>query len=126
MFSIFPVIYIFGCFVSVVSFRFGRFVSTFRLLVHATFYKYRHFTSISILQTSTFYKHQHFTNINILQTSTFYKHQHFTNINITNINISNINIANINIASINIHHFKDQKFVVVEVFQYSLLRALKF
>jgi hypothetical protein len=52
MFSIFPVIYIFGRFVSVVSFRsfrfgrfvsfrsfrpfrFGRFVSTFRLLVHA-------------------------------------------------------------------------------------------
>jgi hypothetical protein len=49
MFSIFPVIYIFGCFVfgrfvSVVSFRsfrwfrpfrFGRFVSTFRLLGHA-------------------------------------------------------------------------------------------
>jgi hypothetical protein len=30
-----------------------------------------------------------------------------------------------NIASINIQHFKEQKFVVVEVFQYSLLRALK-
>jgi hypothetical protein len=74
----------------------------------------------STLQASTFYKHQHFTNINILQTSAFYKHQHFTNIN-----ISNINIANMNIASINIHHFKDQKFVDVEVFQYSLLRALK-
>jgi hypothetical protein len=30
-----------------------------------------------------------------------------------------------NIASINIQHFKEQKFVVVEVFQYSLLRTLK-
>ena len=103
------------------------------ILQTSTFYKYQHFTSIDILQTSTFYKHlhftnlksQHFTNINILQTSTFYKSQHFTNINITNINISNINISNMNIASINIHHFKEQKFIVVEVFQYSLLRALK-
>jgi hypothetical protein len=76
--------------------------------------------SINILQTSTFYKHRHFTSINILQASTFYKHQHFTNIN-----ISHINIANMNIASINIHHFKEQKFVVFEVFQYSFLRALK-
>ena len=77
------------------------------------YFRFPPWGGMDLFWNDPFYKHQHFTNINI------------TNINISNINIANMNIANMNIASINIHHFKEQKFVVFEVFQYSFLRALK-
>jgi hypothetical protein len=52
------------------------------------------------------------TNINIASIK-------IANINIANINIANINIGNVDITDIDIQHCKEQKFVVVEVFQYS-------
>ena len=86
------------------------------------------------LQTSTLYKHQYYKVTSTLQTSTFYKHQHFTNINIANINILQTSTFYKHQYCKHEHckhqHSTFQRTKIcrccnVEVFQNSLLRALK-